>query len=94
MANTYVFARGAWLGASGLPDFTSDAERTAYLDYIDDELEKYDDTLCWLPTFSEVWGQTGSTKSDPDDFRRWWDSGVRENALTYARSRTEEVRHA
>ena len=100
MATTYVFARGSWLGEAEYPELDPEGActeeqvarmREAYEGYLVRKIAEYDDTLIWQPALSEVWGEVGSTASDPMDFEGWFRrSGVCEDALAHAWEQADE----
>lgn len=103
---TYVFDRGSQYGEAeflgsidvGCEDLTEEqieTMRSRYVEKVNALIECYDSTLIWYPSLSEVWGVVGETKSDPLEFREWWQDGSQdgrwENALLEAYEETVAV---
>ena len=46
---------------------------SAYIQYMNNALEKLDDRLTWIPSTSEIWyNDVNPDKELPDNFDKWW----------------------
>ena len=80
---SFVFDRSARYGYDELlsnldPDGYYNGEQFRQLQYlyvkkVAELIKGFDETLMWLPYCSEIWGTVEETKSDPADFREWWE---------------------
>ena len=97
MATSFCFDRGSIYGEAEFlsnldPNMEYDNKqykrlREMFISKVNARIERYDATLSWFPSTSEVWGISGKTESDREEFREWWKSGADgefENALIEA----------